>query len=549
MSENQSSDKKTTVCPVCGAKVSGRRIYCPECGANVRSGAPRVKSSAKSSEKPPVPVEPVPVDVQSPTVAEDNRPETHIDEAPQTEAPEKVAAVAESDGDGADVSRQDDLGADYFDTKPNGEPLDSGATIGQPDEPTDGKNRCKKCGAEVPPGARFCGACGALQDRRCIRCGEPLSPDARFCKKCGAAQDGSLPATANVVAMAPPSAEDLRRKSLNTVSIIWLTLGMIIGVIFMVTDFLRVNIYTPDGEHISFAQDGLALFGVMFGGRSTLTALGIPIELLRFAGWLYLAVALTFVAAVVCIVINGKRNIKTAPFGMLATSAVYLAIGVATLAVMLVAMSFVDPSTLADGAEVRFFMGGAGIFAGSVVSFVGSLIVFIISRKAFTEKPTDKRLRIGYYAGLGGLVAVIAALACVPAFVGYSEKTVAPGGSGHATVRIAETLDDTVFGAEIIRLDGLEYGAEYTFSVRTDEYIDAEFMEDCLMLCNYYDVTGKSVIEIALYAEALETNQTRGASTAKLRFVYESDDPLAIVVSFAANTRTSVGFKYELQLM
>lgn len=541
MSENQNGDKKTAVCPVCGAEVSNRRIYCPECGANVKSGAPRAKSTAKTSKKPPVPA-----DAQSPTVVDAARSETRFDDAPQAEAIEQVATAAESDGGGADVSPHDDLGADYFDTKPNGEPLDFGAAVGPYDETADGKNRCKKCGAEVPLGARFCGACGALQDRRCIRCGEPLSPDARFCKKCGAAQDGSTAATANVAATARPSAEDLRRKSLNTVSIIWLTLGMVIGVMFMIADFLRVNIYTPDGEHISFAQDGLALFGVLFGGRSTLTAIGVPIELLRFAGWLYLAVALTFVAAVVCFVLNGKRNSKAAPFGMLATSAVYFAIGIATLVVTLVARSFVDPLTFADGSNILFFMGGAGVFAGSAVAFVGSLIVFVISRKAFPEK-CDKRLRIGYHAGLGGLVAVIAALACVPALVGYSEKTVAPGGSGRATVRIAETLDDTMFGAEVIRLDGLEYGAEYTFSIRTDEYIDAEFMEDCLMLCRYSDVTGKSVLEIALYAEAIETNQTRGASTAKLRFVYEGDDPLAIVVSFAASTRTSVGFKYELE--
>lgn len=544
MSENGNQEKKTTVtCPVCGAEVSNRRIYCPECGCNVKSGAPRSTAPKKQKQTD-----------DNRTVGPKQADGSDISSAPTAAEPvvssvfEDAASERLTDAEQAPPANKtyDDLGADFFDVKPNGEPLvfPSAEQSTAGGDANDLSNKCKKCGAEVPSGARFCGACGAVQERRCIRCGGKIAPDALFCKTCGAAQDGAAAGAAIVGTVVKPSAENVRKRSLSKVSVIWLTVGMIIGVIFMITDFLTVNIYA--GDVTSLGQDGLALFVVMFGGRSTLTTLGVPIELLRFAGWLYLAVAITFVAEIVCFILNSRRNVNAAPFGMFAASILYFVIGIAVLAVTLAARACVDTSILVDNAHVTFYMGGVGIFIGSLVSFVGSLAVFLISKRVFKEK-AEKKARVGYYATLGVLVAVIAAFAIVPAVADYSEKCVAPGGSGHASVKITETLDDTVYGAEVIRLDGLEEGAEYAFSIHTDEYIDAEFMEDCLALYYYDDVSGKGMVEIAFVAEPLETNQTRGASTAKLMFTYDGPHAVAIVVTFAASSRTSVGFRYTFE--
>jgi hypothetical protein len=50
---------------------------------------------------------------------------------------------------------------------------------------------CRRCRAELSPGARFCGSCGAAV-AGCPSCGEPVPDGARFCPSCGAsiAADG-----------------------------------------------------------------------------------------------------------------------------------------------------------------------------------------------------------------------------------------------------------------------------------------------------------------------------------------------------------------------
>src|ERR1700685_1586793 len=46
---------------------------------------------------------------------------------------------------------------------------------------------CPSCAAEVPPGAKFCGQCGAPQTARCPACGAQAGQsDQRFCLDCGA---------------------------------------------------------------------------------------------------------------------------------------------------------------------------------------------------------------------------------------------------------------------------------------------------------------------------------------------------------------------------
>jgi class 3 adenylate cyclase/tetratricopeptide (TPR) repeat protein len=47
---------------------------------------------------------------------------------------------------------------------------------------------CPTCSAEVPPGAKFCGQCGAAQVLHCATCGTLTSqPGQKFCLECGAA--------------------------------------------------------------------------------------------------------------------------------------------------------------------------------------------------------------------------------------------------------------------------------------------------------------------------------------------------------------------------
>jgi class 3 adenylate cyclase/tetratricopeptide (TPR) repeat protein len=47
---------------------------------------------------------------------------------------------------------------------------------------------CPSCSAELPPGAKFCGQCGAPQARRCPACGTLAGqPGQRFCFECGTA--------------------------------------------------------------------------------------------------------------------------------------------------------------------------------------------------------------------------------------------------------------------------------------------------------------------------------------------------------------------------
>ena len=45
--------------------------------------------------------------------------------------------------------------------------------------------KCKACGVELRPGARFCDMCGTKVDKICPNCGEVLRDQAKFCDLCG----------------------------------------------------------------------------------------------------------------------------------------------------------------------------------------------------------------------------------------------------------------------------------------------------------------------------------------------------------------------------
>jgi class 3 adenylate cyclase/tetratricopeptide (TPR) repeat protein len=47
--------------------------------------------------------------------------------------------------------------------------------------------RCSACGADNPPGAKFCNGCGAPLSAACASCGHSNAPGSRFCNECGRA--------------------------------------------------------------------------------------------------------------------------------------------------------------------------------------------------------------------------------------------------------------------------------------------------------------------------------------------------------------------------
>ncbi|MBA2523800.1 MAG: zinc-ribbon domain-containing protein, partial [Solirubrobacterales bacterium] len=66
---------------------------------------------------------------------------------------------------------------------------------------------CGACGAENPPGAKFCMSCGASQGATCPGCGAKGDIGARFCVECGTPYDAATAGAANEQVSAPASDE------------------------------------------------------------------------------------------------------------------------------------------------------------------------------------------------------------------------------------------------------------------------------------------------------------------------------------------------------
>src|SRR5579859_2301843 len=77
---------------------------------------------------------------------------------------------------------------------------------------------CANCGAENPPGQKFCGDCGAALATVCSSCGSPNPPGKKFCGECGAALT-AVPAPAATAASttAAPAAEPVAERRLVSV--------------------------------------------------------------------------------------------------------------------------------------------------------------------------------------------------------------------------------------------------------------------------------------------------------------------------------------------
>lgn len=83
---------------------------------------------------------------------------------------------------------------------------------------------CPNCGADNPPGARFCVSCGQPLPRVCPNCGADNPSGARFCNQCGANLDALSPAPASEVGASVPTpgvetdeAEEIEQRRVVTV--------------------------------------------------------------------------------------------------------------------------------------------------------------------------------------------------------------------------------------------------------------------------------------------------------------------------------------------
>ena len=53
--------------------------------------------------------------------------------------------------------------------------------------------KCRACGMDLRPGARFCDRCGTKVEKICPACGAVLRDQARFCDLCGVPLEGAVP--------------------------------------------------------------------------------------------------------------------------------------------------------------------------------------------------------------------------------------------------------------------------------------------------------------------------------------------------------------------
>ena len=65
---------------------------------------------------------------------------------------------------------------------------------------------CSACGADNPPGARFCNGCGAPLHAVCPGCGHANPPASRFCNACGRALSAPAASSPPVSPSASPAA-------------------------------------------------------------------------------------------------------------------------------------------------------------------------------------------------------------------------------------------------------------------------------------------------------------------------------------------------------
>src|SRR5579859_4871766 len=70
---------------------------------------------------------------------------------------------------------------------------------------------CANCGAENPPGKRFCTECGTPIALACPSCGAEITGTERFCGECGASLTSDVTAASPAAAPASPAPVAERR--------------------------------------------------------------------------------------------------------------------------------------------------------------------------------------------------------------------------------------------------------------------------------------------------------------------------------------------------
>lgn len=535
--ENKKETAKAEIeCPSCGAKVSARRIYCPECGGIVRPD--RIRKSGAVS------------DCASKDKAESAAAQSsdNIDDGNA-----ECAAADTNEFDGAEVEKSDDTqnannerNADER-IETAGRVSATGAICGAGEKP------CRKCGKPIELGSKFCKHCGAAcvdDGAYCRFCGAHIPSDVNFCKNCGA-PTGAVGGVGGAVYV-PVSEEevakilaDKRKKSATTISVVVLALSVLMFFFCSVSEFLTVKFTTLDGK-LDISQDIITMIGVAFGGRSALTVFGVPIELLRFAGWLYLCYMIVLVAAVVCAVIDLARDKSTPPVGVGAVTVTTFLLSTAIFVLNLVAKSKVDTTVLPE-AEVSAFMNGVGLFiCGFIELFIGAGSCFISWVAYRGEAKKRSRGRIAFRIMSGAVAALMCGFVFAPAFAVEATDTLSPNESGKLTVSLTECVGDGCYGGAVIKFDGLEHGERYSLSLKTNAAVGSDFTAESLVLYRAEEVEGGCIVNAAFFGDILEINQTYGPNTAKLLFTADHSGELAVVAMFSYYFPLAFGIEYEL---
>lgn len=425
--------------------------------------------------------------------------------------------------------------------------------------------KCAKCGADIAPGAAFCTVCGesasgaaAAEVAYCKKCGAKIEGMPEFCKNCG-----------------KPTADgvdkDNKRAKKRTISLIAYLVGAglaaIVGFIFLCTPFMKISMV---GIEIT-KQSGLGVIGLMFGGASGLAAYGASATTMRWAGWFYLVFLLAIVEVIVCIAINFKNFKKgDKPVGTVTSIALMLIASIGILVVSLVAKKGVNDSLMRSlssagagmgsmyASMVDYYLGGVGVFVVTLIGF--ALCVFAVAFSYGTYEKTKQKLvgnrRIFLITDI--VVAVIMiAFAIITALnpFGNKEYTVRPGDSGTAKIKCRDEIsamgETMYFGVVRFKLEDLEEGENYTFTVDTDFGLSASQMEGCMFLCYYDDIAEADtmkIYEIIGNEDFLATNQVAHADHAELSFTYDDfyiDNDLAIIVGFSATGKVTDEFQYS----
>ncbi len=533
--KNSESAQKETECPSCGAKVSARRIYCPECGGIVRPDRIRKTVAIADDGKGVTPA--VDENDEKPT-ADDNKDGQAVIDGGNASTASPRAEIADNTQN-SDGERHSDGHSETV--------VKEDAALGG-----DSEKPCRKCGKPVETGSKFCKHCGAAcfdDGAYCMYCGAHIRSDVNFCKNCGAPTRAAAFSNA-AGASAVDDAERLdkaRKKSATMLSVTALLLPALLFFFCSICEFLKVEFATTDGP-LDISQDFITMIGVAFGGRSALTIFGVPIELLKFTGWLYLCYVIVLAVGIVCTIINLARKKSAPPVGIRVVPATLFLLSTAIFILNLVARSKVDHGILPE-TEVSVFMNGVGLFVcGFIELFVGICVCFVswIAYRGDVKKRSRGDIAFRIISGV--TAALMCAFVFAPVFSAEAADNVAPDGGGRLTVSLTECVGDGCYGGAVIGLDGLERGERYSFSIKTSGTFGSDFTAESIVLYYADQVEGGGIVNAAFFGDVLEINQTYGPNSAKMLFTAEYSGELAVVLMFAYYVPLTFGVEYELSV-